>query len=99
MRNEIGLMEDCLENVVGQQLHLEIEGHGVFDYEGAKLFFIQERAYLLALRLTPQQEGYLMTFDDLGDGWYTLRDILDEQEWQTAKDASGWEDYTGVLHR
>lgn len=99
MRNEIGLMEDRLENMLGQQLHLEVEGHGVFDYEAAKLVYVQERAYLLALRLTPQKEGYLMAFDDLGDGWYTLRDILDENEWQAVKDASGWEEHTGVLHR
>ena len=99
MRNEIGLMEDRLENVIGQQLHLEIDGQGVFDYEAAKLFAVQERTYLLTLRLSPQKEGYLMAFDDLGDGWYTLRDILDDNEWQAVKDASGWEDYTGVVHR
>ena len=99
MRNEIGLMEEDLDNVIGQQLHLEVEGQGVFDYTAAKLFRLQDRAYLLALRLSQEKEGYLLTFDDLGDGWYTLRDITDDSEWETAKAASGWETLTGVVHR
>ncbi|KEO84585.1 DUF1292 domain-containing protein [Tumebacillus flagellatus] len=96
MRNEIGLMEENLDNLVGQQLHLEINDQGVFDYDIVKLFAVNNTRYLLAQRLSDEREGYLMKLDDLGDDWYTLRDIEDDAEWEAVRAAS---EYTGVLHR
>jgi hypothetical protein len=99
VRNEIGMMEDRIENVIGQQLHLEIKGQGVYDYVAVKLFLWQEAYYLLLTRLSPLQEGYLMRIDDLGDGWFTVQDIADDAEWEQAKSASGWEEYSPLVHR
>ncbi|MBL0386038.1 DUF1292 domain-containing protein [Tumebacillus sp. ITR2] len=96
MRNEIGLMEENLDNLIGQQLHLEINDHGVFDYDIVKLFTLNNTRYVLAERISDEREGYLMKLDDLGDDWYTLLDIVDDAEWEIAREASG---YTKVLHR
>jgi len=99
MRNEIGLMEDNLRDVLGKQLHLEVEGHGVYDYDAVDLFDVDGRTYLFCLRVSEGREGFLMTFDDLGDGWYTLRDITDNDEWERALLHSDWETKTSVVHR
>ncbi|PWK13361.1 DUF1292 domain-containing protein [Tumebacillus permanentifrigoris] len=96
MRNEIGLMEENLHNLVGQQLHLEVTDHGVYDYDIAKLFEAEETKYILAQRLSPEREGYLLKLIDLGDDWYTLCDIEDDAEWERARAASA---HTDTLHR
>ena len=99
MKNEIGLLEENIESLLGQQLHLEVTQEGVHDYDVVKLFRLDERLYLLATRISPEKEGYLMRVDELGDDWYTLVDIDDNGEWERVRDASGWEDYTTVVHR
>lgn len=99
MRNEIGLMEENLQNLIGQQLHLEITDQGVYDYEVVKLFNLEKTNYLLALRISEEREGYLMKFEDLGDDWYTLCDIEDDAEWQHAKSVSNFAEETSILHR
>ena len=99
MKNEIGLMEENIDNLLGQQLHLEVEGEGVYDYEVAKLFRQGGALYLLATRLSEGREGYLMRLDDLGDHWWTLLDIEDDGEWEQARGASEWERFTTIVHR
>lgn len=96
MRNEIGLMEENVHNVVGQQLHLEVTDQGVYDYNAVKLFTVEETKYILALRISPEREGYLLKLVDLGDDWYTLCDIEDDAEWERAREVSA---HTDILHR
>ncbi|TCP53946.1 hypothetical protein EV586_105292 [Tumebacillus sp. BK434] len=99
MRNEIGFMEDKLEVITGQQLHLEVPEQGVYDYEAAKVFAAAGVSYILCLRLSPGREAYLLKADDLGEGWWNIIDIEDDSEWERARQASGYQDFTGVLHR
>ena len=99
MRNEIGIMEDNIANMLGSQLHLEVENEGVYDYEAAHLFKVGGVQYLLGLRLSEGREGYLMRLDDLGDGWWNLVDIEDDAEWERAMDASAWQQHTEIVHR
>ena len=99
MKNEIGLLEENIESLLGQQLHLEITDQGVYDYDVVKLFRQDGRLYLLAVRLSPEKEGYLMRIDELGDGWWTVVDIEDDSEWEQVRSASGWEVHTTVVHR
>lgn len=99
MRNEIGFMEDNLEVITGQQLHLEVPEQGVFDYEAAKVFAVSGVSYILCLRLSQEREAYLLKADDLGDGWWNIIDIEDDSEWERASQASGYQAFTDVLHR
>ena len=99
MKNEIGLLEENIESIIGQQLHLEITDQGVYDYDVTKLFKQDGRLYLLATRISPEKEGYLMRVDELGDGWWTIVDIEDDSEWERVRSVSGCADYTTVVHR
>jgi hypothetical protein len=99
MKNEIGLLEENIESLIGQQLHLEITDQGVYDYNVTKLFVQDGRLYLFATRISPEKEGYLMRIEELGDGWWTIVDIEDDTEWERVRSASGCEDYTTVVHR
>ncbi|ASS74350.1 hypothetical protein CIG75_04705 [Tumebacillus algifaecis] len=99
MRNEIGFMEDNLEVIIGQQLHLEVPDQGVYDYEAVRVFVANETSYILCLRLSENREAYLLKADDLGDGWWNIIDIIDDGEWGTARHASDYTAITDVLHR
>lgn len=99
MKNEIGLLEDNIESLLGQQLHLEVTDQGVYDYDVVNLFKQDGRLYLFATRISPEKEGYLMRVDELGDGWWTIVDIEDDSEWEQVRSASGWEEHTTVVHR
>jgi hypothetical protein len=99
MRNEIGIMEDNIENMLGSQLHLEVENEGVHDYDAAHLFEVGGMHYLLCLRLSEGREGYLMRLDNLGDGWWNLVDIEDDTEWERVREASAWKEHTEIVHR
>ncbi len=99
MRNEIGFMEDNLEVITGQQLHLEVENEGVYDYQAARVFQADGGWYILCLRLSPGREGYLLRANDLGGGWWNIVDIEEDREWENARDQSGYEQETDVLHR
>jgi hypothetical protein len=99
VRNEIGFMEDNAEEILGKQLHLEIENEGVHDYDTFKLFQMDGVHYVLCLRISEGREGYLLTLEDLGDGWWTVKDIEDDAEWERALGASGWKEHTIIVHR
>ena len=101
VRNEIGYMEDRIEEIVGQQLHLEVENVGVYDFEAVKVFQVGGASYILNLCVSREHtgEGYLLRADDLGDGWWNVVEITDDTEWERAKAASGWQEKTTVVHR
>lgn len=92
-------MEDSLEDILGKQLHLEVNDFGVNDYDAFKLFEAAGTHYLLCLCISEGREGFLLKVEDLGGGWYTIKDIEDDAEWQRAKEASGWKEHTVVVHR
>lgn len=101
VRNEIGYMEDHIESIVGQQLHLEVETVGVYDFEAAQVFKQDNRAYILCRCVSEGRvgEGYLLRADDLGDGWWNIVDITEDAEWENVTAASGWQEQLSILHR
>jgi hypothetical protein len=99
VRNEIGFMEDSVEEILGKQLHLEIENEGVHDYDTFQLFQVDSVNYVLCLRISEGREGYLLKMEELGDGWWTVKDIVDDAEWERARDASNWQEHTIIVHR
>jgi hypothetical protein len=99
MRNEIGFMEEDLDVITGQQLHLEIPNEGVYDYTAEKVFQANGESCILCLRVSEAREAYLLKAVDLGDGWWNIIDIEDDKEWEAARDASGYREYTEILHR
>ncbi|HEU4965550.1 MAG TPA: DUF1292 domain-containing protein [Bacilli bacterium] len=99
VRNEIGFMEESLDAILGKQLHLEVNAVGVDDYDAFHLFEVDGTHYLLCLSVSEGRNGFLMKVEDLGGGWYTIKDIEDDAEWERAKAASHWQDHTPVVHR
>lgn len=92
-------MEDRVEDILNKQLHLEIENEGVHDYDVFKLFDVEGVHYVLCLRISEGREGYLLKMEDLGDGWWTVKDIEDDVEWERVRAASNWQEHTIIVHR
>lgn len=101
VRNEIGYMEDRIESIIGQQLHLEVEEVGVYDFEAVQVIQEDGRAYLLCRCVSEGRvgEGYLLRADDLGGGWWNIIDITEDAEWERVKAASQWQKQLSILHR
>ncbi|ARU59896.1 hypothetical protein CBW65_01595 [Tumebacillus avium] len=63
------------------------------------MFAVSGVSYILCLRLSEAREAYLLKADDLGEGWWNIIDIEDDSEWESARQASGYQAFTDVLHR